>query len=257
MPDATSDGRVEPMYVLYGSQMGNSEQYAKLFCSKLQKKFTSEFFQEQGLTPVNVETTCIQLDDFLEMRHAAFTKCIVIFVSSYGVGQAPLGSYRFREVCDAFSEGKHKQALKGLKYAICGLGDSSYPTYLQNPKAIDGGLSAAGAQRIGDMAEADADGLREKGQDATIRRWVEGIWVPLAKAICSSGGGDDEVDTKAMQANTIPHLVKLDPDYTPPKELLQGLDTRSNGAMCSPLMGAAGISLLVIAVAVAAASTNK
>lgn len=247
-----SESTVEPLYVLYGSQMGNSEQYAKLFCSRLKKKYTPEFFKEQGLPEVQVETTCIQLDDFLEVQHAAFTKCIVIFVSSYGVGQAPLGSYRFREVCDAFSEEEetYKSALKGLKYAICGLGDSSYPTYLKNPTSIDQGLTAAGGERIGDMAAADADGLREKGQDATIRRWVEGIWVPLAKAICS----EDQVDTKAMQVNTIPLLAKLDPDYTPPKEIVVGAG--GNGGLSSTILGVAGLSLVVAAVAVATSTAN-
>jgi sulfite reductase alpha subunit-like flavoprotein len=251
---------VEPLYVLYGSQMGNSEQYAKLFCSKLKKKYTPAFFQEQGLpTNIQVETSCIQLDDFLEMKHAAFTKCVVIFVSSYGVGQAPLGAYRFRELCDTFSDDKdstYGSALQGLKYAICGLGDSTYTTYMKNPTSIDAGLTAAGGQRIGAMAQADADGMRETGQDATIRRWVEDLWVPLAKAMCSAS--DDEtnvrvVDTKAMQANTIPLLMKLDPDYTPPKELLKGKGGNNSGP-CSTTMGLAGLSLAVIAIAVVAAT---
>lgn len=238
---------VEPLYVLYGSQMGNSEQAAKDFCKKLPTKFTPEFFEEQGLSPVQVETTCIQLDDFLEIKHCAFTKVIVIFVSSYGVGQAPLGAYRFREVCDAFSDDAdtYKDALKGLKYAICGLGDSSYPTKFKNPTCIDEGLTAAGATRIGEMAQADADGIREKGQDRTIRRWVDEIWIPLAKEICS----DDKVDTKAMQANTIPLLMKLDPDYTPPKEV----SSKGGIGVNSAVVGLAGLSLLGVAGAVAAA----
>ncbi len=231
----------EPLYVLYGSQMGNSEQAAKDFCSQLAKKFTPDFFQSQALPTVKVETICIQLDDFLEIKHAAFSKCIVIIVSSYGVGQAPLGAYRFREVCDALSEAMDKSMLQGLKYAICGLGDSSYPTYMKNPTAIDRGLTAAGAERIGTMAKADANALGEESQDKTITRWMEAIWIPLAKAICDQ----QNIDTKAMQANTIPLLMKLDPDYVPPKE---GGTTTMTPAM----LGLVGFSLLGIAMAVAA-----
>lgn len=232
---------MEPLYVLYGSQMGNSEQAAHDFCSKLSTTFTPDFFQSHGLPVIDVQPTCIQLDDFLEVRHAAFTKCIVIFVSSYGVGQAPLGAYRFREVCDAFSEANDHTILKGLHYAICGLGDSSYSTYMKNPTAIDSGLTAAGAQRIGTMARANANALGEESQDKTIARWIEDIWVPLAKAICAQ----DNVDTKAMQANTILLLMKLDPDYVPPKE------SAKKGAIPSSLLGVAVLSVLGVAMAVA------
>ena len=84
---------------------------------------------------VKVETTCMQLDDFLDYRHAAFTKTVVIFVSSYGVGQAPMGAQKFRSFAEELlsmveteteSGGKEeknkRQLLKGLRYAICGLG---------------------------------------------------------------------------------------------------------------------------------------
>ena len=83
--------QTEPLFVLYGSQTGNSEQAAEDFCKTVKEKFTPSFFSQHNLTPVNVQPTCIQLDDFLDYRHAEFTRTIVIFVSSYGVGQAPIG----------------------------------------------------------------------------------------------------------------------------------------------------------------------
>ena len=48
--------------------------------------------------------------------------------------------------------------------------------------------------------------------DKVIKRWVQEILTPLAKALCDT----KEVDTLAMQSKTIPLLMKLDPDYTPP-----------------------------------------
>ena len=49
-------------------------------------------------------------------------------------------------------------------------------------------------------------------QDKVIKRWSDGILIPLAKALCDTS----EIDTLSMQSKTIPLLVKLDPDYTPP-----------------------------------------
>jgi sulfite reductase alpha subunit-like flavoprotein len=104
--------------------MGNSEQAAENFCKQLKTKYTTSFFEKLNLQPVDVATTCIQLDDFLELRHAEYTKCIVIFVSSYGVGQAPLGAYKFRSLAEKLLEKQDSTILKGLRYAICGLGTS-------------------------------------------------------------------------------------------------------------------------------------
>ena len=118
----------ESIWVLYGSQTGNSEQAAKDFCQQIETKFTPSYFKDLHLDPVKVETTCMQLDDFLEYQHAAFTKTMVIFVSSYGVGQAPMGSPMFRSFAEELlvqveSEKTSTDLLKGLDYAICGLGE--------------------------------------------------------------------------------------------------------------------------------------
>ena len=154
---SSSATRVEELYVLYGSQTGNSEGAALEFCEKIKSTYSLDFFKQQKLDPIQVKTTCIQLDDFLEMKHADYTKCLVIFVSSYGVGQAPLGAYRFRDLCEDFLQNSSEPILAGLQYALCGLGDSSYPTFLQNPTTIDKGLTAVGAKRIGDMGKGDAN----------------------------------------------------------------------------------------------------
>jgi sulfite reductase alpha subunit-like flavoprotein len=134
--DATTTSiRTEPLFVLYGSQTGNSEQAAEDFCKVIKEKYTPSYFRDLNLIPITVEPTCIQLDDFLDYRHAAYTKNLVIFVSSYGVGQAPIGSYKFRSFADELlslveitknngggDNNKYATLLKGLRYAICGLG---------------------------------------------------------------------------------------------------------------------------------------
>jgi len=262
---SSNNTREEPIFVLYGSQTGNSEQAAKDFCTELETKFTPSFFEGLGLEPVAVETTCIQLDDFLEYRHAAFTRTMVIFVSSYGVGQAPIGSYKFRSFAEELikmaetnngSGSSAAQLLGGLSYALCGLGDSSFTTYLVNPTTICKGLTAAGATQIGAMGKADAKQIGENSQENTIKNWKEELWTPLAGAVAvaaSAGSSssssisnienDIETTTKAMQANSIPILMKIDPDYTPPK----ALGGRSGGAIPIHLVVVALIVALIAA----------
>lgn len=264
MTTSTPPNRVEPLYVLYGSQMGNSEGAAKEFCNQLKELYTSSYFEQHGLpSNISVETKCISLDDFLEFHHASFTRCLVIFVSSYGVGQAPLGAYRFRELCDGWvqsttattvstDDNDDEPPLQGLKYAICGLGDSSYPTKFKNPTIIDQGLTKAGAERIGDLALADANGMGEDEQEKTIAKWMTTIWLPLAKELTQplEQEAPMRVDTKKMQRNILPLLIKLIPDYKPPNAILnQG---GSITTACPPtLMALVGILVAVVAIGTA------
>ena len=253
----SSSPRVESLYVLYGSQTGNSEGAAKDFCAQLQTIYTPSYFEQHGLPVIQVKAQCLQLDDFLELHHAAFTKCIVIFVSSYGVGQAPLGAYRFRELCDYWAQHppqdeQQSSSLQGLQYAICGLGDSTYPTKFVNPTRIDRGLTAAGAQRIGELAKADAHGTGEQSQDTTIAQWIQQIWLPLAHQL-TKNVDPELVNTQKMQEATLPLLIQLDPDYKPPKELRKKLGSSSaEGDTCTTPMVLVGIAAVGIFAAIIA-----
>jgi sulfite reductase alpha subunit-like flavoprotein len=86
--------------ILYGSQTGNSESAAHEISALLPSKLSSLLNDAK----CDVKSTVMTLDDFLEMHHAPLTPIVIIVCSSYGVGQAPLGARRFREMCDAMLE---------------------------------------------------------------------------------------------------------------------------------------------------------
>lgn len=164
--------------VLYGSQTGNSEQAAQEFAAKLPT--------ELGTSSLTVSSQAIQLDDFLEEHKAQWPELFVVICSSYGVGQAPLGAWKFRELCDLILEGSgdnSSECLKGLQYAMLGLGDSKYTTFFLNPTAIDSALSKAGARRVGSLGKADASGTGEKVQLKVIEQWCKDIIPDLQRAI--------------------------------------------------------------------------
>ena len=76
------------------------------------------------------------------------------------------------------------------------------------------------------MGKADANAKKQLGNDAqdkVIARWKEELYIPLAKALSSSSTDAVVKDVKEMQADTIPILMKLDKDYTPPKEFRKGM----------------------------------
>jgi sulfite reductase alpha subunit-like flavoprotein len=213
--------RTEKVLFLYGSQTGNSEQAAKDLCEQCSSKLSPRIIQKLTKTGnsniVHVHPVHMQLDDFLELEHAAWTRLIVIVVSSYGVGAAPLGAYRFRELCDAWAEDAtiagNDKILDGVYFALCGLGDSKYTTFFQNPTKIDQVLQKVGAQRVGPLGKADASGTGTEAQLEVIERWMNGIWPYLAEVVAKEPLSTERLEE--MQQTTVALCRKINPDYLP------------------------------------------
>mmetsp|Transcript_27400 Transcript_27400/g.38571 ORF Transcript_27400/g.38571 Transcript_27400/m.38571 type:complete len:237 (-) Transcript_27400:108-818(-) len=206
-----SSVREEEILVLYGSQTGNSEQAAQDLCEQLPSKLAPKF---EG--KINLSARHMQLDDFLEIEYAPWTRLVVIMTSSYGVGQAPLGCYRYREFCDALLENNETKLLTGITYAMLGLGDSKYTTFFQNPTVIDKAMTAAGAKRVGPLGKVDASGTGDDAQLEVIARWIQGIWPVLEKAI-----QENPTQTERLQEitdGTVKLCSEINPDFSPAKK---------------------------------------
>jgi len=207
--------RTEKVLFLYGSQTGNSEAAAKELCDQASTKLSSLLLKKLTGTKdtIIVEGQHMQLDDFLELERAAWTRLIVIVVSSYGVGQAPLGAYRFRELCDAWAESKSKNILSGVHFALCGLGDSKYTTFFQNPTKINDTLLQVGAERVGPLGKADASGTGAEAQMEVIDKWIKEIWPHLAQVVVKEPLSNERLDE--MQQQTVALCRKINPDFLP------------------------------------------
>jgi sulfite reductase alpha subunit-like flavoprotein len=211
---SSESGEERTILVLYGSQTGNAQQAAE--------EFTQQCREQRGWS-----ADCLSLDDLLEVRHCRFTRYMVIFVSSYGHGGPPLGGYRFRDLCDHWLEDEkgsddttQPKLLQGVHYALCGLGDSKYMTFFQNPTVTDRALQRMGAHRVGPIGQADA-GVKpgKPPQEAVIAEWIAGIWAPLEKVLAST----DEttpIDWRHLQLETMRTCQKINPDFVWPKEFL-------------------------------------
>lgn len=174
----------EKILVLYGSQMGTSEKVAQSICDDLAQKLNDDSNDQESTSPIYEAVGPTQLDDFLQ--EPAWTRMVIIVVSSFGVGYAPMGARKFRKLCDYWTatlkdcpDGK---PLHGLQFALCGLGDSKFSSYMANPLAICQGLQTAGAQLVGDKGAIDASAGSEQ-QQAQIDEWKETSLWPALKEI--------------------------------------------------------------------------
>ncbi|WP_310598428.1 assimilatory sulfite reductase (NADPH) flavoprotein subunit [Aeromonas aquatica] len=124
--------------ILYGSQTGN----AKGAAAAIQKQA-----EAQGL-PV----TLVSMADYKPKQLKKESHLLVV-VSTYGEGEPPESAVDLFEQLKKGKIGK----LEGLKFAVLGLGDSSYEFFCQTGKDFDGFLAKAGAERIYELASLDVD----------------------------------------------------------------------------------------------------
>jgi sulfite reductase alpha subunit-like flavoprotein len=220
---APNAGEEEVIHVLFGSQTGNSEQAAQDFCAQWK-----EASAQKLKNPVH--TRCTSLDDFLEVDYAPWTRVVVIYCSSYGVGQAPLGASRFRELCNHCLQQQPAPFLQGVHYALCGLGDSKYRTFFENPTTLDQGLTAAGAKRIGTLGCADASHRKSRirrdteqltdDQGAVIAQWTRQTIPQIIQTLQSTHPlSANQSTTMQQRTNGISQLIN--PEFVPPKSSSQ------------------------------------
>jgi len=156
---ATVPAHGTPLLVLFGSNLGTSEDIAR---------HVAETGAAQGF-----DVNLAWLDDYTGKLPT--TGAVAIVTASYN-GAPPdnaAGFYRWLNGELAPS------ALAGVKYTVFGAGNRNWAsTYQAVPRTIDERLAAHGAQRIFERGEGDArDDL-----DADFQTWKAALWPALARA---------------------------------------------------------------------------
>ncbi|HDO1327740.1 TPA: assimilatory sulfite reductase (NADPH) flavoprotein subunit [Aeromonas veronii] len=160
--------------ILYGSQTGNAKGVANAIKAQAEAR---------GL-PV----TLASMADYKPKQLKKESHLLVV-VSTYGEGEPPESAVDLFEQLKKGKVGK----LDGLKFAVLGLGDSSYEFFCQTGKDFDDFLSKAGAERIYELASLDVD-----YQDAA-KAWGEQALNAIA-ATLSTGAASSSVASAVQQA---------------------------------------------------------
>ncbi|WAF92717.1 assimilatory sulfite reductase (NADPH) flavoprotein subunit [Aeromonas hydrophila] len=160
--------------ILYGSQTGNAKGVASAIKAQAEAR---------GL-PV----TFTSMADYKPKQLKKETHLLVV-VSTYGEGEPPESAVDLFEQLKKGKVGK----LEGLKFAVLGLGDSSYEFFCQTGKDFDSLLTKAGADRVHELASLDVD-----YQDAA-KAWGEQALNAIA-ATLSAGPAGSSVASAVQQA---------------------------------------------------------
>ena len=159
LPSPVNSPDLTPLLVLYGSNSGSSETFAR----RIAEEAAGRGYH------ATLETMNAYADQSLPTEGA-----VLIVTASYG-GQPPKNARKFL----AWIETPTPPSLAGVRYAVFGCGDRHWAkTYQAVPKRVDEALSAAGATRLSERGETDA------GSDLLggFERWRETFWRDLHAA---------------------------------------------------------------------------
>lgn len=187
--------------VLFGSQTGNAQGLAK----KLSQQLTVQGF----------DVTLSSMGDY-KTNNLKKVRNLFILASTQGEGDPPDNAIPFYE----FLNSKRAPQLPETKFAVLGLGDTSYEFFCQTGKDFDKRLEELGAQRIVDRADCDVDFEEAAGE------WIAGVLAALGQASAASTAASVAAEGTAGSA------VESDYNRTNPfpAEVLENLNLNGRGS---------------------------
>ncbi|CAI5523217.1 unnamed protein product [Closterium sp. Naga37s-1] len=172
--------------ILFGTQTGTSEGFAKTLVSELQHHFASHCTVELS----SLDDLAEDSDGFtakLKAFHAAF-----FLVATYGDGEPTDDAQRFFKWLHATAAAAEAQddsplPLQGLRFAVFGLGNRQYEHFNLMGKMLDKHLAALGGQRVAEVGLGDDDQCIEDD----FKAWRAGLWKGFEALVLGRGAGGE------------------------------------------------------------------
>ena len=154
-----------PITVLYGTHTGTSRGLAERLARRL--------------TDGGATARLIRASDY-DPRDLARERTLFIVVATHGDGDPADDTRALHD----FVLGRRAPTLPELRFAVLGLGDSSYPKFCHVARLLDDRLAALGGRRLQPRGECDLD------VDAVAGPWLDGATAAgLAEATPARGEG--------------------------------------------------------------------
>lgn len=167
----------------YGSQTGTATEIAR--------NMQAEAVQ-MGMKADVVDLNSVTLQDLTPEK----TPILVVVASSTGDGDPPDNAANFW--VSIKKQQQQEGLLKGVAFAVLGLGDSNYTRFMHVPRVIRTRLLELGATQFYRYAEADdVDGL-----ETVVDPWMDDLWEPLKKVVEGGVAAVADEPTKAAGAAT-------------------------------------------------------
>ena len=183
-PDRTTapDHRPQRMLILYGSETGTAEGYARKTARRLNRYKP----RVMALDDYNVD----QLDQ---------EDLVLILTSTFRDGNLPTNAQKFYTRIKAQPPG----TFKGLNFSVMALGSTIYTNFCAAGQTLDREMARVGGNRVVVMHKGD----EIKGQADTFRQWLDLVARMLGEDPASVG--------VSPSAGVVPRVSFLRPDEVP------------------------------------------
>lgn len=148
--EASATESLPEITILFGSETGNAQGIAKL---------AAERAQARGFQANVANMADFRKPDLKKVEN------LMIVVSTHGEGDPPDPAEEFY----ALMHGRKAPALKGKRFTVLALGDSSYENFCQTGRDFDNRLEALGAERVHPRVDCDVD------FDDPAAEWIDGV----------------------------------------------------------------------------------
>jgi len=165
----------QSLTILYGTQTGNCKGVAEQAAAVAEAK---------GIAHRVISMADYKVKTIKDESH------LLVIASTNGEGEAPDDAIDLHE----FLATKKAPKLASLKFAVLGLGDSSYEFFCQTGKDFDQRISALGATAIAERLDADVD------YDQVTPDWLENVLTEIEKTIEKGGVASAPVASAAGAA---------------------------------------------------------
>ncbi|QPI73325.1 assimilatory sulfite reductase (NADPH) flavoprotein subunit [Sphingobium sp. Cam5-1] len=149
-PQSIASAPARTLTILYGTETGNAAEVARTLAASAIDK---------GLS-----CTLCDMADY-KVRQLGQEQDLLIIVSTYGEGDPPQPATGFFE----YAEGRKAPNLKGARFAVLALGDSTYEYYCQAGKRLDQRFEELGAERLAPRVDCDVD------YEEPTKAWITSI----------------------------------------------------------------------------------
>lgn len=198
---ANSSGQHPSLTVLYGSQTGNAEGLAEA----LGQQASARGFDVKVADMADYKPRQLKNETYL-----------AVITSTHGEGDPPDNALDLHE----FLHGRKAPSLERLKYAVLGLGDTSYEHFCQTGKDFDAALERLGASRLTERVDCDVD------YDDAAEAW----FAALLETLQSEAGAAGLPTSSPSTAYSATAAASYDRRHPFPAEMLDNLVLNGRGS---------------------------
>jgi len=167
---------LKPLTILFGSQTGTAENLAKKAAKEAGKRgFAATAMDLGGYTAALL----------------AQEKNVLLITSTFGDGEPPDNAKALHAALAASDAPK----LAGIRFSVCGLGDTNYVQFCQCAKDFDARLEKLGAERVSARVDCDLD------YEGKFTAWLDAALAALARG-SESGVSSSELTPPAAELET-------------------------------------------------------